>query len=59
MVDFALFAAPAPTPPTWWNSQRCVASMLSLRKTRSMEKSFCGVNPPAWLASLLVGEGGG
>ena len=26
--------------------------MLSLRKTRSMEKSFWGVNPPGWVASL-------
>lgn len=48
-----------PHPPTWWNSQRCVASMLSLRKTRSMEKSLRGVNPPGWFASLGESHGGG
>ena len=31
---------------TWWNSAKCVASMASLRKTRSMEKYFFGVNTP-------------
>lgn len=36
----------ATTPSTWWNSARCVASRLSLRKTRSMEKYFTGVNLP-------------
>ena len=28
----------AMTPSTWWNSARWVASTVSLRKTRSMEK---------------------
>ncbi len=30
---------------TWWNSARCVRSMASLRKTRSMEKYLAGRNP--------------
>lgn len=35
---------------TWWNSQRCVASMVSLRKTLSIEKYRFGVKPPSWFA---------
>lgn len=36
---------------TWWNSQRWVLSIDSLRKTRSTEKYFLGVKPPSWFAA--------
>lgn len=34
----------ATTPSIWWNSARCVASRVSFRNTRSMEKYLAGVN---------------
>ena len=45
----------ATTPSIWWNSARWVASRVSLRNTRSMEKYFTGLNS-SWGGE---GRGGG
>lgn len=37
---------------TWWNSAKCVASMVSFRNTRSIEKHLRGLNPSGSLAAL-------
>ena len=35
------------TPSTWWNSAKCVASTLSFRNTRSIEKYRAGGGRPS------------
>ena len=44
----------ATRPSIWWNSARCVASSVSLRNTRSMEKYLAGRNSACKYAEHTV-----
>lgn len=44
------------TPSIWWNSARCVASSVSFRNTRSIEKYLAGVNG-FWEGGIMARPG--